>query len=226
MNLSDPELLDQLATEYVLGTLRGAARRRFERECSKSTAAMSRVRLWEDRFMDLLPDLEPVVPRSHVWATIAQRIGRDPRPASRGSQPWWWGLWGALAVGIVLTVTVRWMNPPLAVVATVAQSATQPLWQVSRSKDSTVLAVRAARNIAENPGAAFELWALQRDGCAPVSLGLMPREGSLRRSLSQRQIAALMGSDTLAVSVEPVSGSPTGAPTGPVVYTAPLRQPG
>ena len=226
MNLSDPELLDQLATEYVLGTLRGAARRRFERECSKSTAAMSRVRLWEDRFMDLLPDLEPVVPRSHVWANIAQRIGRDPRPASRGSQPWWWGLWGALAVGIVLTVTVRWMNPPLAVVATVAQSATQPLWQVSRSKDSTVLAVRAARNIAENPGAAFELWALQRDGGAPVSLGLMPREGSLRRSLSQRQIAALMGSDTLAISVEPVSGSPTGAPTGPVVYTAPLRQPG
>jgi anti-sigma-K factor RskA len=203
MNLRDPELLDQLAGEYVLGTLRGAARRRFERECSTSTDALSRVRVWEDRFMELLPLLEPITPRSHVW-----------------------GLWGALAVGVVLAVTVRWMYPPLAVVATVAQSATQPLWQVSRSKDSTVLAVRAARNIAENPGAAFELWALQRDGSAPVSLGLMPRDGSVRRSLSVRQITALMGSDTLAVSVEPLSGSPTGAPTGPVVYTAPLRQTG
>jgi anti-sigma-K factor RskA len=226
MNLRDPALLDQLAAEYVLGTLRGAARRRFERECSMSTDAMSRVRVWEDRFMEMLPLLEPIAPRSHVWANIAQRIGRNPRPASRASQRWWWGLWGALAVGIVLAVTVRWMYPPLAVVATVAQSAAQPLWQVSRSKDSTVLAVRAARDIAENPGAAFELWALQRDGSAPVSLGLMPRGGSVRRSLSERQIAALMGSDTLAVSVEPLSGSPTGAPTGPVVYTAPLRQTG
>lgn len=225
MNLRDPDILDQVAAAYVVGTLRGAARRRFEKLCATSPDAMRRVRLWEDRFMELQPDLAPVAPRSHVWASIAQRIGRHPRPV-RNAHRWWWGLGGAVALSVMLAVTVRWMYPPLSVVATVAQSQTQPLWQISRSVDSTVLSVSAARAIAENPDAAFELWALQRNGSAPVSLGLLPRSGSVRRSLSVRQVAALMGSDTLAVSVEPPTGSPTGLPTGPVVYTAPLTQPG
>ena len=51
-------------------------------------------------------------------------------------------------------------------------------------------------------------------GAAPVSLGLLRDD-----PLSVRYPAWLAGW-VLAVSVEPEGGSPTGAPTGPVILTA------
>jgi anti-sigma-K factor RskA len=46
MNYLQPERLDRLAREYVLGTLTGAARRRFERLLSQAPVAMLAVSAW------------------------------------------------------------------------------------------------------------------------------------------------------------------------------------
>jgi anti-sigma-K factor RskA len=64
-----------------------------------------------------------------------------------------------------------------------------------------------------------ELWALP-EGEAPVSLGLMPASGSVELALDARQRAALEATKNIAVSDEPAGGSPTGAPTGDVLYIA------
>ena len=66
----------------------------------------------------------------------------------------------------------------------------------------------------------LELWALPRNGSAPVSLGLIPRAQGLSVALLEPQRAALLAADKVAVSLEPRGGSPTGAPTGPVVHVA------
>ena len=55
-----------------------------------------------------------------------------------------------------------------------------------------------------------------------MSLGLLPAAGNATLALSTAQLAVLGNTPTLAVSVEPAGGSPTGLPTGPVIYTAPL----
>jgi anti-sigma-K factor RskA len=57
-----------------------------------------------------------------------------------------------------------------------------------------------------------------------VSLGLMPATGRLRLALDDRQRAALAIAANVAVSDEPPGGSPTGAPTGAVLYVAPLAR--
>ena len=57
---------------------------------------------------------------------------------------------------------------------------------------------------------------------APVSLGLIPGVGNAQLGLSAAQLAVLGNTATLAVSLEPAGGSPTGLPTGPVIFTAPL----
>ena len=68
-------------------------------------------------------------------------------------------------------------------------------------------------------GKSHELWAVAGNA-KPVSLGLVTRD---RRSLARLGADALRDpSLTLAVSVEPEGGSPTGQPTGPVVYTGKL----
>ncbi len=63
----------------------------------------------------------------------------------------------------------------------------------------------------------LELWAAAGTG-APRSLGLISASGASvfgRTRLPE-------GTDHLAVSLEPPGGSPTGAPTGPVLYVGKL----
>ena len=66
MNYEQAELLDRLAAEYVLGTLRGAARRRFARLCAQSAAARGALYRWEDRWTQLSRTLPPVQPAARV----------------------------------------------------------------------------------------------------------------------------------------------------------------
>jgi len=80
----------------------------------------------------------------------------------------------------------------------------------------------APSTIAPIPAAnSYELWMLP-EGRAPVSLGLLPGTGNAALPLDAEALAVLAQTMTLAVSLEPAGGSPTGAPTGPVLFTAPL----
>ena len=80
MNYADPELRDRLAAEYALGTLRGLARRRFERLLSGNASLRYLVKDWELR-VNLLSESAPAVePPAHVWEQIAQRIGPESAP--------------------------------------------------------------------------------------------------------------------------------------------------
>ncbi len=69
-----------------------------------------------------------------------------------------------------------------------------------------------------------ELWVLRDDG-VPVSLGLLPQAGDRVHSLADTTVDALRRGSVLAVSLEPVGGSPEAAPTGPVLFTAALLAP-
>jgi anti-sigma-K factor RskA len=82
MRYADPELRDRLAAEYALGTLRGPARRRFERLLSGDPDLRDAAEDWELR-VNLLGEAAPAVaPPERVWEGIAQRIG----PASSAAR--------------------------------------------------------------------------------------------------------------------------------------------
>jgi anti-sigma-K factor RskA len=67
----------------------------------------------------------------------------------------------------------------------------------------------------------YELWILDGSG-VPASMGLLPQSGDGSLSLDSKAVAALQTGNTLAVSLEPLGGSPEAAPTGPVLFTAAL----
>ncbi len=224
MNYEHPQLREQLAGAYVLGTLRGPARKRFERSCAASLSLRAAVRRWEDQLMPLVRDLVPVVPSARVWEEVSRRTGGRPSKGYRAS--WRWPLVAAVAACLLVTVSIRLLYPPYQDVAAVGQDKAHPLWKVSRSKDSSSVSLRALQPVQSNPRLAYELWALPGDGKPPVSLGLLPRSGSVERALNASQRIALRNSVHLAVSLEPAGGSPTGSPTGPVVFVADIRQSG
>ena len=100
------------------------------------------------------------------------------------------------------------------------------LWEIEAPRRRDELRVVAAANLDLDPTRAYELWALPGEGAAPVSLGLMPKSGRDTLQLNDAQRLALSRSRQIAISLEPPGGSPTGAPTGPVLYLANISSAG
>jgi anti-sigma-K factor RskA len=224
MKSGNRELVDRLAAEYVLGTLRGRARRRFERWLL-SPQVGDIVKAWEARLAGMEPPLNLVTPPATVWRGIESRLQLRRRPATR---------WLALAASLILFAiigfyAIRQPPTPAALAAThravIQENAQTIYWRVELLGDNQELAVQVQAAHALEAGKALELWVLPAPGVdngQPVSLGLLPARGTERRALTAAQRAALAGATQLAVSLEPAGGSPTGLPTGPVLHVASL----
>jgi anti-sigma-K factor RskA len=229
MNYQDPELLDRLAAEYALGTLRGAARRRFERLCARSEAALRALNRWEDHWSSLSRALPAVQPSSGVWINVSRRLFGEAVAAPRRSR---WRTWQvaaaaslaaiALIVGLIMRQTAL---PPLQALVVLGTDSAHPVWRLERRQPLTALTIEVIGPVPPAAGKSYELWALPRGG-APVSLGLLPAAGSAERKLSASQRVALLAAEKVAVSVEPLGGSPTGSPTGPIVIVTDVPAPG
>jgi len=232
MNLSRPDRaprLDALATAYALGTLLGRTRRRLDRIAQTDAAVAAAIRGWEWRLAALTEGMPGVTPPIHVWEGIRKRLGLtgeadSPRP---GSTRWWTSLslWRGLALagfalafalGILLLAPTA-ERPFESVVVVLAGPDAKPALVATAERGSRYLTVKAVAAQVP-PGRALELWMLP-DGRSPVSMGLIPASGIERLALRAPAGALLRDIPALAVSVEPPGGSPTGGPTGPVVYT-------
>jgi anti-sigma-K factor RskA len=226
MKPDNPEITDRLASEYVLGTMRGPARRRFERWRASTPLVDQRCRFWEERLMRLAKGLTPVQPPAHVWPAIQRRLKlTTPRPLLRRMRSF------ALAASVVLVMGVAgllyWRSvqtdrPTL--VSTISAKSGEQVWQLEVFGNANRLVAHAAKPPARPVESDYELWALPKGG-APVSLGILPAEGATSRALTAIQKEALASSSEVAVSIEPRGGSPTGQPTGDIVFVAPLRTP-
>jgi anti-sigma-K factor RskA len=215
MKLEHPDLVDRLAAEYVLGTLRGTARRRFERAAGANARVGGAVRRWEDRFMGLAPGASAVRPSRRVWAGIVRQVEALEHTDDRGSgaRAWQFAL-AAVLIGVVVALGwYRFVYEPRPQAAAVFASTTgTQLWRVEVSRDTTQLHMATLGPVPLEPGHSFELWALPAGG-KPVSLGLMPTAGTANARLTDLQRAALLASSKVAISLEPQGGSPTGTPT-------------
>jgi anti-sigma-K factor RskA len=228
MNYERPELLDRLAAEYVLGTLRGRARSRFERLVARSALARRALYRWEDDWLVLSRALPPVEPSPRVWANVLQRLFGGVVAAPRATRSRLWQLAaaaGLVAAAIIVGLLVRQAQPPLQTFAVLGTDSAHPLWELERPRTLTQLTVRVVGTVQRPPGKDYELWALPRGG-QPVSLGVLPPTGTLEHSLTDAQRAALRAADKVAVSVEPTGGSPTGSPTGPIIIVTGVSSPG
>jgi len=217
MKSSNRELVDRLAAEYVLGTLRGRARRRFERWLVSPQVRVM-VNDWEQRLSGLEPSLQKVTPPARVWQGIEGRLelGRSRRSAVR---------WLAIAATVLLAILGLFTLRPVDLVATqqanIEADAQTIYWRVKLLGDNQELSVQVLARHPLESGKSHELWILPAQG-NPVSLGLLPTSGTQHLVLTAEQRAALAGAKQLAVSVEPAGGSPTGLPTGEVIHVAPL----
>lgn len=223
MDYSRRELVERLAAEYALGTLRGGARRRFERLLPAHPALQDAVQAWQQRLQPLAAPVAPVTPPAQIWVAVQRRLFGAPEP-----KPSWWarlGLWqgftgvataGVLALAVLLgqPVPAPVSQPPFVIVMNSTEAGATIVkagFVASVSADGGALTLKSLGELSVQEGRVLQLWAVPGKG-APQSLGLLA--GGKATVLRAR---LLTGTAAFAVSMEPDGGSPTGAPTGPIV---------
>jgi anti-sigma-K factor RskA len=230
MDYAKPQLADALAALYVAGTLRGRARSRFEALLPSHPALQKAVRDWQQRLMPLTAVLPAEPPPPRVWQAIERRLWPAAAPVA------WWqrlGLWRAVsgsAMAAVLALAVLVASPPPAqppvvvvLQSTGAAAGVAGSVVASFSGDGRAVVARPLTPVALQSDRVLELWWAPLQG-APTSLGLIKADGVT--VLSRGQLPGGLrksGIDHMAVSVEPPGGSPTGKPTGPVVFYGKLQ---
>jgi anti-sigma-K factor RskA len=227
MNLQHNDALrEKLASEYVLGTLKGAARRRFETWLKNDAALRRAVAEWQDR-LHPMGEFAPAVPPSpHVWRAIERQLNLQNRWAFwrglREDLSFWRGLGmasTALATILIAVLVTKQLEPATPVanyVATLSDDKAQPVAIVTgdRKHHQLTIKILSRQNIAADKS--LELWAVPKAG-NPRSLGLVADNGVITLQLPENTTPESV--PLLAVTVEPKGGSPNpNGPTGPIVF--------
>ena len=221
MNYQTPELRRALAADYAIGLMPPTARRRFEHLLQGDALLRAELAHWLEHLNPLTePLVEQPVP-DRVWQAIVARIEPQTLHVPTKRPFWNWLRLSALACSllIALSVGLLYNRDNVQYKATLLSGTAQPALGIEAHAD--YLNVRPLELAAVDTGRSLQLWAIPVEG-KPVSLGLIPRDGDGRIVLSQSQQQLIKVPVVLAVSLEPQGGSPTGQPTGPVLYQGPL----
>ncbi len=223
---------EMLAAELAFGLLDPPELAIAERRLASDPGFVAAHRRWQDRAAGLFVDAD-IAPPAGVWDAILTRLpANDPAPDPSllvRLRRWQGASAIAAMLAIVSTATLLLRVPPTPIAATsVAASAPRPLIAVLASPDRpaavaigydpasrrlTVLPSRLA------PGArATELWVIPAGGI-PHTVGVVAADGPETRAVPSAVAALITPGATLAISLEPAGGSPTGKPTGPVIVT-------
>jgi anti-sigma-K factor RskA len=212
-----------VAAEYVLGVLGAAERRQAQQRLAHDQAFANEVAFWEERLGAFADAVEPVAPPERAWKRLARAIRmRDP---STPRESLWQSLtfWRSFAIGAAALAAASIgaltfieispaPRPPL--LATLGASNGQPNFVAAINAGGTSLVVVPAALLTSDPRA-MELWLIPA-GDKPHSLGLIEPGRPVRLDVPRDLVARITADTTLAVSMEPPGGSPTGQPTGPV----------
>ena len=212
-----PDDDDALAAEYVLGVLALPERLAAAARLRQDAGFAGRVAAWEARLAPLNADF-PEVAAPDLLPQIEARLFPAPPPRPRPFGRWLAGLASGAAVAVLAVALLLPPAPPppaappvIAVLA--ATEGSGPAFEAHH--DGTTLILRRIAGQGPSAAEAYELWAIA-PGAAPVSLGLAPGD------VTTITTPAPPSGWVLAISREPAGGSPTGAPTGPVIAAGPV----
>lgn len=234
-SLTGPEADHALAAEFALGLLEGDELQIARDRMAVDAVFAAEVRMWQERLAELALALTPVMAPARARHAVRERLGHSVAPLSvdpadrvpvwRGSAGWLTGL--AVAAALAVAVFSPALRGPQDRDGQQTETAGYRARLVSDDNALLVDAQISGREMqvtlqagAAAQGRDLEIWWIDPDLAAPVSLGLLPAAGGMRMSLPGELEP---GADIrIALSDEPAGGSPTGQATGPIVAIAPF----
>lgn len=243
MRYTQPELLEHLASSYVLGTLQGGARRRFERLRADRFDVQALVTLWEMRLGELALSVPPQTPSAKLWPAIAARTQKPQKPQEALAPlpaPAWLGWlmpagfgFGGLAVGLLAATALFVLSPtvfvsseqiamrsgerlPPSYVGLLTDAMGNGKVLVSSLRHGKTVAVKIIGPISAPPTGYMVLWAHSNEG-VPFAVGTVPAQGSAISALPDTSEKLFSKVGKLTVTLEP-DAAPA-RPQGPVLFS-------
>ena len=229
--------MDELAGDYVLGTLSATRRREVEQRLPFDADLRAAVQRWQEQLLPLAALAEPVEPTAQLWRRIETSLGpveaAKAAPAalprrSAGASAGWWNsvkLWRGLAGGGFATAAVMAAvlvtrlgalpTAPQYMVVLVAPQDKAPGWvvQASSTRNLSLIPLGQAEVPAEK---SLQFWTKGENWKGPVSLGLVKPGQTVQIPLDK--LPPLQPNQLFELTLEPVNGSPTDRPTGPIQF--------
>ena len=219
------------AAEYVLGVLSASERLTAEQRIASDAAFAAEVAFWEERLGGLAARVPPVSPPADGWARIEAQLDRA-KPAPAGGEGVWRSLafWRSLATatsalavtslaGLIYMAQAPKLAPPL--VAKLDESSGKSGFFAAVNPVDGTLTIVPAALLTGAEQHALELWLIP-SGDKPHSLGLVDPARPIKVIVPPKLRPHVTADAVLAISVEPLGGSPTGQPTGPVIANGKL----
>jgi anti-sigma-K factor RskA len=222
--------MQQLAADYVLGTLSAGQRRDVEERLPNDAMLRTAVQQWEAKLQPLTQLVAPVEPSPALWQRIENSLPAKQRAAPAvkpGSLSHWWnsvafwrfaaatGFAAASVMAIAPTVGLFAPVRPQFMVVLVAPQGTAPGWVVQASSPQRLKLIP----VAPEPVPAqrsLQFWTKADSWSAPVSLGLVEPGEPIEIPLDK--LPPIEPNQLFEITVEPYNGSPTGRPTGPIQF--------
>ena len=241
MTLDDPEDRDVAAGEYVLGTLAGDDRARFEAALVDDAGLQRAVYDWQDRLVGLAARAAPIEPAATLWSRIEDRLGTPSgastpaaavvAPTTAAANDSFWnriGTWRAatglaMAASLLLAVALALRGPVmpqvdderfLAVLQSPVEKSTG--WLVEGTAGEGVRLVPIGKPAPPPPGKSLQFWTKPKGATGPTSLGLV-NAGEIT-VVPIKRLPGLADQQLFEVTLEPEGGSTIGKPTGPVLF--------
>lgn len=208
------------AGEYVLGLLSPDDASAFEARMTRAPHLRDLVAEWAEGMVQLTNDIDPIAPPTSLKTQIdAALFGEQAQPSFWANvSVWKWISAGtaaaAIAMAVMLSQQPKTTDPTGNLMVAELQSEDESLHILAAyNPDTGTLRLnRLAGQAAENRS--LQLW-IATDG-APTSLGVLPDTPTAVIQISAEQHTLFEGAH-IAVSDEPLGGSPTGQPTGTVL---------
>ena len=227
-----------LAAEYVLGVLGAEERRKVETRMVEEASFAREVAEWEERLGGMASYVMPATPPAQTWPRIEASLGGPPATAAAQPASLWQSLafWRGLGIGssvlaaacIATLVYVGLQPAPQAptrtpLLATLTGAKTKlPNFLAAIGADGTSLTIVPASPLTADKRS-LQLWLIPQGG-KPASLGLIAAGQPVRINIPAELLKQVGSGATLAVSLEPPGGSPTGQPTGEVIAAGSLTR--
>ncbi len=226
MNSPVDDDTEELAGEYVLGTLSAGERRRVELALPHEPALRAAVAAWEARLLPLAAMAEPAEPSPRLWARVEASLAAARKTAPLAASVKWWEkltVWRALAAtgfaaAAIMAVVPRLQAPEAAaryMVVLAAPDSMAPGWIV-QVNEAGALKLVPLGTTSVPPEKSLQLWTKADTWKGPVSLGLVEPGKAVDVSLAK--LPPLQPNQLFEITLEPKTGSPIGRPTGPILY--------
>ena len=223
------------AAEFVLGLMEPETHAAAESRLASDPAFAREVAAWQKHFAAFDDTAEPLVPAEELWRRIEAGMGATataPKTASAGLLRRFWnslgalriaalsGVTAALALAVVTTVTVRHAQEVAArkpvYVAILVDDATRQAGAIVNAFADGRVEMIPLVDMAVPSGRSLQVWTLWNREIGPRSVGLLDRARAT--SLDLERLPTTAADQLFEITLEPSGGSPTGRPTGPILY--------